>query len=345
MSSEVQLSEQEEELQSLRLQLQTLKERYHALQKSAVNDSDQMQQRKVRELVLENEKLKSSIDKLSLVIQERDKKILDLQSAGNDLGEIIEESQQNLQQTQEALQAQIREYEILQISWKSEREQLIEERDRLLLTQERMSEKSRQRLEELESLYNESEERLQQQATEKQLAQEDAAKAKMAQDDAEGRLKFAHYHLAKKVKETTELTDKLQAYEMKHREAEATIQHLTDQVASLRIQIDDQLRQESVFREQAKESIRSADAMVQGWEEKYLQLQRRWEEDEAKIKELSRVADRYHQMHSLWNNLNEFFCDVKGEKMHPEEPEVRQFQNLFEPGSPPRYMSNPFERE
>lgn len=349
---------QEEELQSLRIQLQTLKERYQALQKSQMHDNDQMLQRKSRELILENEKLKSTIEQLSTLIQEQEKKILNLQSAGNDLGILIEETQQNLQQTQEALRKQTDESEQNEASWKEERAQLIQERDQLLVNQETLTHKMRERIEELETLYNETETRLQQQAAEKQHAQEDAAKAKTAQDDAEGRLKFAHYHLAKKVKETTELTDKVHALENQLRDHDNTLKHLTEQNASLQEQLTASYKQEKELSIQMEEKVRATESKVEGWETRYAQLQKRWEEDEAKIKELTKVADRYHQMHSLWNNLNEFFTDVDNatatQAAQPatpappapqqSQPAPKPYQNLFEPPSY-RFMSNMYERE
>lgn len=358
------ISETEEEVLSLRRQLQILKERYLALQKQALQ---------------ENERYKQHIEKLTIAAGEREKKVAELQRAGMALSEKLRQPQQGLQPLQEALkleaqlkqdavdetaalhaqfailktkfhalQLQGHEHEKEKQSWQDERGQLIHERD---LGAQTLAQ-ANARVEELQKAYAHLEAHLQTQAQEKEQLQEDNTKAKMAQEDAEARLKFAHHHLAKKVRETTELGDKIQAQEIQQREHEAHLNESQAENKALQGSLEEQAQQQKRLQEQWQESLNSAEAMVASWEEKYFQLHKKWQENEAYREELNRVNERYQHMQKLLSNINHFLSQPSDVQAKAEPPTLlsekqvetellkkahemyRPYQNLFDMPKP-----------
>ncbi len=338
LSAQQNAIENEEEVLSLRRQLQTLKERYQSLQKLGQPDNEQISmQRRFHELSIENEHCRQQIEKLTHAAGEREKKVAELQRAGTGLSEKLlkyQHSQQQLQEalTQErhlkqeasdevaalhgqfaalkakfiALQQQGQQEANEKLSLLDGREQLRRERDQAVQDLVQANE----RIDGLQKIYAAAENNLQAREGERQQLLADSAKAKTAQDEAEARLKFAHFHLAKKVREATEFGDKIQALESRLREYEDELQEAKAQSSALQSSLEEHSQQQERSHAQWQESINSAEAMVAGWEEKYSALQRKWQESDARLKEAIRMEERYRQMQKMWKNLNDVFNEA-----------------------------------
>lgn len=272
---------QEEELESLRLQLRTLKDLYQAAQKQ---DKDS---RRLKELAAENERYKLHTQKLAAGIVERDQKLLVLN--GN-----LQELQQSLKQ---------------EISLKDEACGQIAAIKMQIASMEASAV-------EIHKTSSEFETKMQAMAIEMQLAKELSEQAKAGQDEAEARLKFAHHHLAKKVKETTELNDKVLAQAAQLQEYEANMAHVQETLHQLQNTLTEHSQQSAKAQEEAQESLRAAETMVASWENKYFQLHEKWLENQRQLKESVKLSHRHQQLQSLVARLN----DVLGEMdEHHEE--------------------------
>jgi len=392
------MNEHDEELQSLQKQLHTLKELYRAAKKQEGPQPED--NRRLVELTIDNERYQQRIDKLTTGLDEREKKLTDLQRASSALNVKLNDSLKSLQQVQTELkeQTQLRldaeaEVEALHLQfaslktkhahllhqaqdlanekqlWHTERNGLLNERGLHINERDIAAQnfsRMQARYDELQKLFDETESTRYALAKDKQQLLEDIEKVVHAQDEAEARLKFAHFHLAKKVKETTELSDKIQFAEQQLVDRESAINQLTSKITEMQNALEEQRLQEKRLHEQSQEVIKSAEAVAAGWEQKFALVNKKWQEAELRIQELAQISSKYQQMQSLWERLDIFFDkpgDGSKKTSLPQQitmPEVKieveslaeavrdtrvPFQNLFDmPKSPPkRIKQNLFE--
>lgn len=146
--------------------------------------------------------------------------------------------------------------------------------------------------------------------------QESLAQAKGAQNDAEVQLKTAHQHLAKKVKETAELNDKVQFQQEQLHEQQSQLNQSRLRTAELQQTLDAHLQQEKLLQEQLQQSARAMEALSIRWEEKYFKIYEKWQEGEVRIKEMKKLEDKCLQMQSLLANIGGVFGVPLGTPVH-----------------------------
>jgi predicted RNase H-like nuclease (RuvC/YqgF family) len=142
------------------------------------------------------------------------------------------------------------------------------------------------------------------------------------------------------VKETTELTDKVQQQEGQLREYEGTVLSAHEQINALQRQIEELQERELRLQAGWQESIHSAEAMAAGWEDRCRQFESRLQEKDSHIDELKEISQKYEKVEKLWLHLNELF----GDKNHPLSISggVEEAGNEEIPRYP-QFHSNPFE--
>lgn len=145
--------------------------------------------------------------------------------------------------------------------------------------------------------------RLEALTAEKDGIKENLTQMQSSQEDAESRFKVAQQHLAKKVKENADLTQKLQEKETLLQETQITLNQSRIKNGEIQSSLDLQLLQEKRLQEQLQESIRSAEALASRWEGKYFAISEKWQESESKVRELSKLEEKYNQLQSLLANL------------------------------------------
>jgi hypothetical protein len=155
-------------------------------------------------------------------------------------------------------------------------------------------------------------------------------KAETFQEEAEAQLKYAHQHLAKKVRETTELTDTLKRMENQIQEFHLSASNVEERVDALQHQIDHYKEQEKNYQLQIREAKHSLHSLTSESEEKYLQIYDTLKQTESKLTELKSSEEKFKQFQAMWANLNDCFeFPIKSEE-NLRELSNKPYQNLFD---------------
>jgi chromosome segregation ATPase len=146
-------------------------------------------------------------------------------------------------------------------------------------------------------------------------------------EEKDADIKMAQQHLAKKVKEGALLTEELeksrqQAHDLQHQQVQSQIR-----MAELQASLDIHIQQEQRLQDQLTEVVRTYDSQVKKWEQKYFEMQDRWQATELRKKELEKLEEKHQQMQALLANLG----NVLGGAAPPSPP--------LPP--PPRYEAPP----
>jgi hypothetical protein len=150
----------------------------------------------------------------------------------------------------------------------------------------------------------------------KAFAQEKTFHLQGEKEDAEARLKLAHFHMAKKVKETAELEESIVSYQSK-------IEELTYDLALSQKMFDDykqahenRVRDEELNVHALKVALEQAQQEAKQWEEKYFIGLDKWRGQERRIAELVVMEEKMLKMKSLINSFNtpQERCQLKLDK-------------------------------
>lgn len=149
----------------------------------------------------------------------------------------------------------------------------------------------------------ETERKLQVVQNERNSLQDNIFRTQSAQEDAEARLKVAHFHLAKKVKENAQLTDRNEELESQVREFTTDIEDSQSKIQELQRMLEEQFHHERKRQEQLQESVKEAEALAQAWEEKYFKISEKWQEYDVRFTEMKKLEEKLHKLHSQWINM------------------------------------------
>lgn len=382
-----------DEIESLQFQLQTLKE----LLKNAHAEKGEISNEEAKRL---NERHQQRIEKLMAALQERDKKIAELQrdeyrfrqassflrdrlheaqdqvkklredqQEANKTHKLLEslhqESENKSRQTHELLQkeaqakqAALDEVTALYSQFDILKHKVIEfqqkQKENELALQEAIARKQQveevlQNREEhvvvLQHSIAEAEVRIQECLSEQQDLQDGLEKSRQDYEDAEARLKVAHHHLAKKVRETTELNDRVQLLERDLHEQQLLNDAVHERMRDLEALFESRCQQEHSLQEKLDIAAKDLEEISSHWEHKYASLNDRYLLTEAKLKDFKKLEEKYQRMQSLLSHINGIFDaetplkdfveetrDHHGQRNHEEEQQEtkRPFQNLFD---------------
>lgn len=122
-------------------------------------------------------------------------------------------------------------------------------------------------------------------------------------EENENNLKLAQQHLAKKVKESALLAEKLNENQRLLAEQQQRLEISQGQLNQMQINIETYQRQEKKLQEQLHNALKSTESQVTKWEEKYFKMYDKWQESEVHIRELKKIEEKYQQMQGLLANL------------------------------------------
>ena len=174
----------------------------------------------------------------------------------------------------------------------------------------------------------------QQLVQDKRVLENEIATLKATHHEQEMRIKIAQQHLAKKVKETTQMSEKLEEQKIQLIELQNSMVHTKTKNEELSQNMEQQLLQDRRMQEQVKESAKSAEAQVSKWEEKYFALCEKWQETESRNKDLRSFEEKYLQLQNSINNLSTLTSSLFGQpKPSPfavEQVSRSAHQDLFD---------------
>jgi chromosome segregation ATPase len=128
---------------------------------------------------------------------------------------------------------------------------------------------------------------------------------------AEVQLKASQQHLAKKVKETAIMNEKMESYSALLGEMERSNEALSLQVNELTARIE----QQGASALHLSEALHEREHLAANWEEKYHEMVERWQESEKSIKELKKLEEKHYQMQTILASLGNF---IEPEKAAPQ---------------------------
>ncbi len=149
-------------------------------------------------------------------------------------------------------------------------------------------------------------EQLQSLQQEKQALEIESEQLRTLLEESETRLKVAQQHLAKKVKETALLTEKVEEQQINLTDFLQNIEQQKTQMAQLQASVELYQRQEKRLQEQLHDALKGTESQITKWEEKYFRMYDKWQESENKIRELKKFEEKHLQMQSLLANLGNF---------------------------------------
>lgn len=158
--------------------------------------------------------------------------------------------------------------------------------------------------------------RLQELLDENQSTSKNFEEVLKVKEDLEERLQTAHHHLAKKVRETTELSDRIESQGSLISELHDDVEYSRTVINNLKELLSKQTEQEKEQQLRFKESIQGAETLAISWEEKYYRLYEKLQEHESRIKELNQIEEKYRQMQILWTSFSGIL-DHPSQSIHP----------------------------
>lgn len=131
--------------------------------------------------------------------------------------------------------------------------------------------------------------------------------AQSAFDEVEARLKMAQQHLAKKVKETSDLNDRIHSQDLILQDLQNQLNLSRARIAEQQQIMETQFQQEKRLQDQLIEASKSAESIVTKWEEKYFKVYEKWQDNELKLKDLKKVEEKFVQMQNILSNIGGLF--------------------------------------
>lgn len=119
----------------------------------------------------------------------------------------------------------------------------------------------------------------------------------------ESRLRIAQHHLAKKVREASGLAEKNQELTSRIVELEHALESSRAKLLEIQFSLDADGSQKKKLQEQYQNSLKTIENQAAKWEEKYFQIHEKWQEGEARLRELKRLEERYHKLQSTLGQL------------------------------------------
>lgn len=236
----------------------------------------------------------------------------------------------------------------------------LEENERLLKQIDNVAIEETQKEEQISLLQRNEEDRekyLLNVLREKQLSEELASNALTAKQEIESQLKIAHHHLAKKVKETALLNDIVESQSLQLQSLNAALFESENNITAHKASLEAKSAEQLALQEKYQRDLQVVETHAHEWEEKYLKVYDKLQEQLLRIQELQRISEKYRRLQGFLSNMTQFFDpSVQGvQKNTPFENEEdnlfergpRQkahYQNLFDmPTHSPRFKQNLFE--
>lgn len=126
---------------------------------------------------------------------------------------------------------------------------------------------------------------------------------KLLCDEREAEIRKAQQHLAKKVKETTILRDLAERQKVQLQDLHGVLNKQKSEIENMQNHLNLQKIHEEKLQTMAKERSQVAEAQSKEWQEKYLALQKDWQEIKAQMIDLQKIRKSYDQMTTTFSSL------------------------------------------
>lgn len=150
---------------------------------------------------------------------------------------------------------------------------------------------------------------------EKHHIEEERDQIKALLEECENQLRVAQQHLAKKMKESALLNEKLSEQQNYSFDNQNLVEQQKIELVQLRANIEFYQKQEKRLHDQLNEAFKGNEAQASKWEEKYFAMHEKWQESENRNRELKKFEEKHLQMQSLLTNLGSFM----GTSFHPSK--------------------------
>lgn len=187
--------------------------------------------------------------------------------------------------------------------------------------------------------------------------EESLEQAQHERQEHESRLRVAQQHLAKKVREATNLSEKNEELKLRIIEIEQTLENTKGKLLESQTSLDAQTQHQKKLFEQHQENMKTIESQAAKWEEKYFLMHERWQEVEARNRELKKLEERFAKLQQVLGHLGtllsplthpaiETIIETKTAEVEmtpPAAPCATVQTNLFEPApSTPRFKETFF---
>lgn len=170
-------------------------------------------------------------------------------------------------------------------------------------------------------------------------------------EEKEQNYKAAQHHLAKKMKETAILSDKNEEQRNQIAELQISLTDAQSKMNSFQNNLELQLQHERRLQEKALESLKIAENQVAKWEDKYFQLQEKFQSLEKHYIDLKVLEEKHHQAKALLNSLGVVMgasspiSALDRQKLQSEKIDYSQSSQAIENKQTPLFeMPEPFVR-
>lgn len=167
--------------------------------------------------------------------------------------------------------------------------------------------------------------------------EERLAQAGSVCDESEAKLKVAQQHLAKKVRETTLLSEKNEEYRLQQLDLQSALENAKAKLIELQSNLELEATHQKRLQEQYQESLKTFEAQALKWEEKYFYMHERWQDAENKLRDLRRQEDHYLKLQNVLNQLASFMGPSLSQVTHTQElldypeKEIHSFNDIARP--------------
>jgi len=342
-----------EKEESLRVQL------YDLEQKMNIKEAEFLEEKKAKEQELwkQIEGLQEQLEKQQFLLEE---KALEFSKKSEEWGQSISlqrhQFETHLQKMQEHQREEVRRFQERLSAYaavETEKNELLSEVDRLNAAVSHLQKS----LQDSQNETKEIEEKLSRRLEEKV-------------DEKENELKVSHQHLAKKVKETTILSERNEALVQELGETKKTVDLQAAKIDHLEQAIKLEGEHQKRIQDQLIESVKMTEEKLFRMEEKLLETKERLKKEQMHALELEKLAEKHQQIQNALSNLGFLSKEsalpslrrseetVKKQSVKAEErevlsdpeaaetvkPEPKPFNNLFElPKQSPKPKLNLFD--
>ena len=119
----------------------------------------------------------------------------------------------------------------------------------------------------------------------------------------ETNLRAAQQHLAKKMREAAQLAEQNHELNEAIITQEQTVESLKAKLAEAKASLENEADIKQTLQRQYHEGIKVIESQCAKWEEKYFQLQEKWQVVEAQNRELKRLEERFGKLQSMFSHM------------------------------------------
>ncbi len=133
---------------------------------------------------------------------------------------------------------------------------------------------------------------------------------KAALEERDARIKIAQQHLAKKVKETNQLLDKVEEQKLRISDLQSNLETHKHKISEMQHTLDMQIQQEKRIEENLLDSLKTAEIQARRWEEKYFLMSDKWQQSEAYGRDLKGLEEKFNQVQAVLASLGNIMSSV-----------------------------------